>query len=349
MQDSILGWDVGGAHLKVALLAGDTIIHVMQQPCPLWKGIAELEKSIAALLATLPYLPQRHAVTMTGELVDCFKSRQEGVDAIIGCLQQLLPNQDLMIFAGHRGFLSPADIVADDYIRIASANWLASASLAGDHVSNGLFVDIGSTTTDIVRLRNNELQLQGYTDYQRLVSDELVYTGVVRTPVIAICQRALFKQQMMGLMAEFFATSADVYRLTNELHPDYDQADTADGADKSLESSALRLSRLTGCEFASADLALWIEFASYIRKQQIQLIETACQRQLNGLNHEVPCTLVAAGVGRFLLKEIARNLNMHYLDFADLLKSASNSVLNVSDCAPAAAVALRAAGLHIRL
>lgn len=104
--------------------------------------------------------------------------------------------------------------------------------LAAQHIPDALFVDIGSTTTDLLLIEQSQPRVAGYTDYQRLVSGELVYTGVVRTPVMAIAQQAEFNGRNMGLMAELFATTADVYRLTGDLNDAHDQADTADGAEK---------------------------------------------------------------------------------------------------------------------
>ena len=57
---------------------------------------------------------------------------------------------------------------------------------------------------------------EGYTDYQRLISQEMVYTGIVRTAVMAVAQSAQDDGKEVGLMAEYFATMADVYRLTGE-------------------------------------------------------------------------------------------------------------------------------------
>jgi uncharacterized hydantoinase/oxoprolinase family protein len=47
-----------------------------------------------------------------------------------------------------------------------------------------VFIDIGSTTTDLVRFGDGRVQNQGYTDGERLRSKELVYTGAIRTNAI---------------------------------------------------------------------------------------------------------------------------------------------------------------------
>ena len=45
---------------------------------------------------------------------------------------------------------------------------------------DSLLVDMGSTTTDLIPLHDGAVTAKGYTDTQRLASDELLYIGVRR-------------------------------------------------------------------------------------------------------------------------------------------------------------------------
>jgi probable H4MPT-linked C1 transfer pathway protein len=224
-------------------------------------------------------------------------------------MQALLSGQRCYIYAGLTGFIPAAQVEASHYSAIASANWLASAGYAAQKIGNGLFVDIGSTTTDILVLKDEHVKAQGYSDYQRLISKELVYTGLVRTAVMAVAQTARDQGQDIGIMAEYFATMADVYRVTGELDEAHDQSETADGTEKTLIASARRLSRLLGSDFYVEELPRWK-------------------------------ALIGAGVGRFLVKELAQRLDRPYVDFTDLLPNAPiQTGLSAADCAPAVAVA----------
>jgi probable H4MPT-linked C1 transfer pathway protein len=258
MTFNLIGWDIGGAHLKAALLNSQgEVLQVYQQPCLLWKGLAQLESAVEIILAALPAGEKKHAITMTGELVDLFASRDDGVAQILATMQRYLSNEAILIYAGIQGFISIEQISAKHYEAIASANWLASASLVAQKIPAALFVDVGSTTTDILWCENQAVQAVGLTDFQRLQSQELIYTGIVRTAVMAVAQSVFFKGQAVGLMAEYFATMADVYRLTGDLTEAHDQTETADGAEKTVFASAKRLSRMIGYEFAEQDLELW--------------------------------------------------------------------------------------------
>ncbi|TAK63267.1 hydantoinase/oxoprolinase family protein [Methylobacter sp.] len=340
MQANVVGWDIGGAHVKAAVISAGEIVAVYQQACPLWKGLDQLHCAVTSILQELKGSNPRHAITMTGELVDLFANRDDGVKQIIQTMTELLPGSGILIFAGQEGFLKPSQIETGHYLSIASANWLASASLAAQKLGSGLFVDCGSTTTDILLLNNGQVLAEGYTDYQRLISQELIYTGIVRTAVMAVTQTAVDQDKKIGLMAEYFATMADVYRVTGELNDRHDQTDTADGSEKTVLASARRLSRMIGCDFYPDELPRWQQFAENIRARQIRQIQRGCEIRLSqhGISQNSP--LIGAGVGRFLVKQIALNLDRLYLDFSDLLPVAGiESNMTSADCAPAAAIA----------
>ena len=337
----MMGWDIGGAHVKAAAIdKKGEIIAIYQQPCPLWKGLDQLRNAVTSILHDASCAHSRHAVTMTGELVDLFEHREDGVRQIINVMTTLLPQGRCLQFAGLEGFLASDQVEARHYQAIASANWLASASFAAQKVGSGLFVDIGSTTTDILLLNEGKVRAQGFTDYQRLLSGELVYTGIVRTPVMAVAQRAQDRGQEIGIMAEYFATMADVYRVTGELNEHHDQCETADGAEKSIAASARRLARMIGCDFIPEELPRWRQFAENIRTQQFQKLQDGCQLHFQNFKPSENMPMIGAGVGRFLVKQLAKSSGNPYLDFSDFFPENSiPSTLTASDCAPAVAVA----------
>jgi uncharacterized hydantoinase/oxoprolinase family protein len=133
---------------------------------------------------------------------------------------------------------------------------------------------------------------------------------------------------------------ADVYRVTGELNDGHDQTDTADGAEKTVLASARRLSRMIGCDFYPKELSRWQQFAENIRAQQLQQIQRGCETRLS--RHELApnSPLIGAGIGRFLVKQVALNLGRPYLDFSDLLPVVEiGAEMAAADCAPAVAIA----------
>src|SRR5262245_41246124 len=143
------GWDLGGAHLKaVQSDAGGHLQAALQLPCTLWRGLDHLARAIAEARQQLTPT-RRHGITMTGELADLFLRRAEGVERLTAAMRAAFPDAELRIYAGEAGFIAPSDVAR--HVRdVASANWHASASFVAARLPGGLFVDIGSTTTDII-------------------------------------------------------------------------------------------------------------------------------------------------------------------------------------------------------
>ena len=341
MNAELIGWDIGGAHLKAAAWAGGRVVSIAQKPCPLWQGLHHFHAAVEDILKEMPPAPEcRHAVTMTGELADRFAHREEGVFSLIRAMEAHCAPGSLRIFAGRSGFLESGAIDSGHIRDIASANWLATGFHAASHVPEALLIDIGSTTTDLLLLHAGEVQVRGYTDFERMRYDELVYTGIVRTPLMVLAQCAPLEGEWVGLMSEHFATTADVYRLCGELPEHADQMPAADGGEKSPSASARRIARLLGRDVESAESGAWERLARFFRERQLDRILLACERQLSRglLSRRAP--FIGAGVGRFLVQELALRLQHPYLDFAELFPlNASGDGFQIADCAPAAAVA----------
>ncbi|HSF71437.1 MAG TPA: hydantoinase/oxoprolinase family protein, partial [Methylotenera sp.] len=166
-------------------------------------------------------------------------------------------------------------------------------------------------------------------------------TGVVRTPVMALAQKLSFESHKINVAMEYFATMADVYRLTGELLPEYDMAETADGKGKTPLESARRLARMIGHDVdASYDSKKWIKLALTCRNLQLQQIKTAILKQLKP---NMP--IIGAGAGRFLVKAIADDLACDFMHVCEAIsiRSAEQSVSththDIEVCFPAYAVA----------
>jgi len=338
---AIIGWDIGGAHLKAVALVDGQVVAVEQTACPLWQGLLELEAALDRILDRVPSCSRsRHVVTMTGELTDAFKSRTEGVLAITEVVTRRFGLESVHLFTGDKAPIPAADVSAEIAGRIASANWLASGWSVAGRLCHGLFMDVGSTTTDLLLIENHQPCFRGYTDSERLHQQELMYTGIVRTPVMMMAQAAPLRGQWAPVMAEVFATSADVYRLTGELQEAADQYPSADHGPKSPAGSHLRLARQFGFDAEELGTKSLFELAAYLREQHIQQLRSGVEIQLSLGYLDDRAPLIGAGTGRFLVKELALRLQRPYRDFGELFQgNPASAGFALSDVAPAAAVA----------
>jgi probable H4MPT-linked C1 transfer pathway protein len=337
---SVIGWDLGGANLKLGRIEALRAVAVAQIPCPLRQDASKFD---AALGEALPLCPAGavHAVTMTGELSDVFRDRAEGVAYLVQMMRGGADGETVF-YGGRAGFLR--DISAIERVNdVASANWHASASLIGRSYPEALLIDVGTTTTDLIPVKNGAVAAKGYSDGERLAEGELVYSGVVRTPVMAVARNAPFKGRMQGIAAERFATMADVWRLLGALPAGADPYPTPDLKGKSTQESAVRLARMLGRDAGASDLLAYVDVARHVAGHQRGEIEAAATALIAREKLAAGAPVIGAGCGRFIARDIAQRLGRAYCDFAEMLDCAPEAKDMAACCAPAVAVGLLAA------
>jgi (4-(4-[2-(gamma-L-glutamylamino)ethyl]phenoxymethyl)furan-2-yl)methanamine synthase len=335
---AVVGWDVGGAHLKAARTEDDRVVAAMQVASPLRFGLDALSAAFADAKPRMG-AADRHVITMTGELADTFASRADGVAQLTATAVRMLAPEPVLVYGGRAGFLTP-QMAINHVADVASANWHASAQWVARKQRTALFMDMGSTTTDLVPVIEGVLAARGYTDAERLATDELIYTGLVRSAVMTIAERAPMAGSWSGLVHESFATMADVYRVLGTLPEAADQMATADGRPKTQEASRARLARIVGRDQADAAEADWRSLAHWFAEAQIRLITDAAMRIVSHGELSPHAPVVAAGIGAMVIDEVARRLGRPRIGFETLLDMTPGIEASVSQCAPAAALAL---------
>jgi probable H4MPT-linked C1 transfer pathway protein len=334
-----IGWDVGGAHLKVACISASGRVGLVEQiATPLWQGLDQLEIAFPKTMERLPDGALSHALTITAELVDIFNDRESGMKTLMNLCEKTL-GSNISLYATDGGILTLSS-AHKKINQLASSNWHASATYVASLLESGLFVDIGSTTTDIIPFSNKLVTARGDDDQSRLRFDEMIYTGVVRTPLMTLTKQVPFAGEWQNLAAEYFSNTADVYRVLGSLEEGDDLMDTADGGDKDIVSSIRRLARMLGTDSSSFEISdnSWNNLAQYFEEAQIQLLTKAVLRVLSN-NDTRNQKIVGAGVGHFLAKKIAQRLNIPYLEFSELCDSDPELSHKCNACAPAVALA----------
>ena len=294
-----VGLDIGGANLKAATSDGQAISRVF----PVWQQPERLAEQLTELLAEWPSA-DLVAVTMTAELADCFTSKAEGVAAVLSAAVTAAAPRPVVVWQTGAEFVTPE--IANEVPRlVAAANWHALATFAGRLVPSGsaLLLDIGSTTTDIIPLQDGVPVPRGLTDRQRLVERELIYTGVMRTPVCAVTGEVELPEGPCSLAAEFFASTGDVHLLRGRIPETAIEGNTADGRPATMAHAAARLARMVCCDLDDLDDADIRRIADQVADAQKRQIALACQQVLDRLPG--PCRhLLVAGSGSFLAQEL---------------------------------------------
>ncbi len=187
---------------------------------------------------------------MTAELCDCYATKAEGVLAVLEAAAQALGGRPLSVW-GIDGRFHELDEIRRRPVLAAAANWLALATAAARHAPDdrGLMIDIGSTTTDLIPLDRGRVAVRGRTDTERLRTGELVYAGIRRTPLCALAtELPLGQGQPIGLAAELFATTLDVFLTLGDLDPEPTDLATADGRGATVDAARDRLARMVGAD-----------------------------------------------------------------------------------------------------
>lgn len=326
----VIGWDVGGANVKAALVDGASI-RAVTHPIAIWRDPHALPRTLAGVAHELGRADAM-AVTMTAELADCFATRAEGVAFVLDALAATFPVERLHVFDHAGGFRSPADARADPG-GVASANWAATARWLARGERDALLIDVGTTTTDVIPLVGGEVAAVGRTDAERLASGELVYTGAVRTPCCAVARSVRVAGTRYRVAAELFAQMGDVYTWLGRLREAEYLGETPDGRGKSRAEAGARLARMIAAEPAGLGDEGITQIAQDFARHQERQIAAAIREVLAGLGRRAPKRAIVAGLGAFLGLTAAARAGLDARDVAERLGR------EVSAAAPAVAVA----------
>src|SRR2546421_12912589 len=100
----VVGWDVGGVHLKAARAEDGRIMRVVQLASPLRGGLERLVQAFGEAKALIGRA-DHHVVTMTGELADTFTSRPDGVEHLAALAAGALDDAPVLVYAGTTGLV----------------------------------------------------------------------------------------------------------------------------------------------------------------------------------------------------------------------------------------------------
>jgi (4-(4-[2-(gamma-L-glutamylamino)ethyl]phenoxymethyl)furan-2-yl)methanamine synthase len=328
---SCLGLDIGGANLKAANTDG----WAKSIPFALWQNPSGLENALQDLIAAAPPADQL-AITMTGELCDCFPTKVEGVRHILNAVDGVADGRNVLVYLTDGRYVSIAE--ARELPQLAAAsNWRALAEFVCRQFTNGqsaLLIDIGSTTTDIIPIVAGRVAAIGRTDTERLINSELVYTGVGRTPVCAVVKSLPYRGKFCPVAAEVFSTTADAYLVIGKLAEDPEVTIMADGRPMVLACAQQRLARQICSDSSDLTETELHRFAEYVCDFQREEIGRAATVVLQRTINE-PTICIVSGSGEFLAGEIAARI----LPEGAVLSLSHQLGWGVSCCAPAFAVA----------
>jgi (4-(4-[2-(gamma-L-glutamylamino)ethyl]phenoxymethyl)furan-2-yl)methanamine synthase len=332
MASTVIGWDIGGVNTKVSRVSDNAVVAVRSRPYEIQRDLGALPGLLTTLATEVgASAGDAHAVTMTAELSQAFRTKREGVGFILDGVTAAFPDARISVFATDGRWMSVA-AARGEPLAVAAANWVAAAHIVAAHVHDAILVDIGTTTTDIIPVADGQVAAIGRTDPARLLSGELLYLGALRTPVEAIVHAVPLGSGWAGVSAEGFALSGDVYIWTESLKSDQYTVPSPDGRPATRPFAGERLARVVCADREILDTAAIDAIAAYVSDAQIARTATAIQ--LVRERHPSLDTGVVAGLGSFIAEAACQRAGLRVMPLAELVGAAA------AECAPAAAVAL---------
>jgi probable H4MPT-linked C1 transfer pathway protein len=190
----------------------------------------------------------------------------------------------------------------------AAANWLATAMLVARSLPDGILLDCGGTTTDLIPIVAGTVAARGRTDVQRLLEGELVYTGALRTNIAAVLSQVPIGGRPCAVTAELYAIAADAHLLRGNLRPEQCTCTFPDDRGTSPAEVRSRLARVVCADpeqLADGDVEA---IAAAVEEAQVASIAAALER----VAERVPAgtAVVTVGVGAFLASAAAERCGL---------------------------------------
>ena len=174
---------------------------------------------------------------------------------------------------------------------------------------------------------------RGRTDPARLRTGELVYTGILRTPVCALVGSVPVGGRRCRVAAEHFAVAADVHLWLGRIEESDYTCETPDGRGRSRPEAGARLARMVCADLEMLGSGDITAIAEHVARAQVRQIAGGIRQVMRRLGSPSPRLAVLAGQGAFLARAAAEEAGLATRDMANDVGSAA------ARSAPAAAVA----------
>ena len=265
----IAGFDIGGANTDLAIIDFEMgeikNIEVDFAYLPMWSNNEDLSKVLIELIENICPVSEIDAVgiSMTAELVDAYDTKKDGVLDVVEKCEDTFSCP--IAYVGVDGMLSREEIEKTP-LKAAAANWVATAQIATLISDNCIFIDTGSTTTDIIPIKDSKPCSIGKTDFDRSATGELVYTGTLRTNLASFLDKVELKGKEYRVASELFAQTADVYTVLGLICENDYVCDTFDGEGKSKTDCARRIARIVCADLEMLSEEDIVEMCEVIHK-----------------------------------------------------------------------------------
>src|ERR1700712_817951 len=138
---TVIGWDIGGVNTKAARVDGDAPLAARNDPFEIQRAPATLAARLEDIATMLGVgKSDAHAITMTAELSQFFRTKRDGVTYVLDAVERAFPSAPTLLFPADGRFLD-LHAARGAPLLVAASNWTATASLIATLVSDAILVD----------------------------------------------------------------------------------------------------------------------------------------------------------------------------------------------------------------
>ena len=301
-----IGWDIGGANTKICIFTDLLEIkNIVVKNIKIWSNFNDLKFFCIYISGLFKDYDIESFITITAESCDNFKNRNLAIKSIIKCCELHIAGKKYYYnnldkyLSGDEAFISPETLY--------STNWMLTYNYLNFTNKYDLIIDIGSTTTDFIYKNMNKTN--NINDNLRLKNKTLLYIGCVRTPVAMFINNINYKNSKISLIKELFATSGDIFNITNDINFENLNYTGADNKPYTKDNSYVRLSRMIGIDYTKSD-------KKNIKDIAFQAKEIFLNTILDNINYLFPnknnITISSIGEGKKLIRKICYDHDIKY-------------------------------------
>ena len=219
----------------------------------------------------------------------------------------IFPSDKIFMIADNGDLFHPADVLNMTGMapyKFALTNAFGSAYLGSHLIKNGLSMDIGTTTTDIIPIKNNQIDPDGLKDsvpyvQHRYYSRKINWYGLTVTPLYSIVSEVVLNKKRYGIVTRSYNTDI-VFSVLFEQYKNIIGSHAYRDHYPSIQEARLKLAQFIGLDDYLLTPGDIDKIAVYVYKKLIKKISGCIKYVLRNEFHnqktdELEVTVFALG------------------------------------------------------
>lgn len=292
----VLGLDVGNAKLKLCLIDSPGNL---DQALVVWDSLAipftanrpqDFEQGLPLNLALFSHLndvllESLDAIVVCSSQAYSYPVFHLGVTHLAQVLQDMIPDVPIYFVRADGQMTLSSELLQfppEELYGYVLTNFFGSAYLGSKMIKNGLALDIGTTTTDIIPIVDGQIDPVGLAQphqYLAFRSEHyrLNWLGLTVIPLVSLAERVCLGSRSYQMVGRDYRTEL-VFAVLGQVHPDLMSRHAYGHLFPEPEDAARRLAQLTGLDAFLHTPEEVIEIAQFFYDRLVTRVSEAIQK-----------------------------------------------------------------------